>query len=67
MSVKITKEKILDIAFEIVRTNGIENLSNRTIAKELMTIRRLISTRKLYELNNKEHIFDPSIYKEASL
>lgn len=27
----------------------------------------LITTKKLYELNNKEHIFDSSIYKEASL
>lgn len=82
MSVKITKEKILDIAFEIVRTNGIENLSNRTIAKELNS-----SIRPIYyqfkntdglkkELYNKikkyffTYIFDKSVedsYKQVGI
>lgn len=31
----ITKDKILEAAFKIVREKGIEEVSNRTIAKEL--------------------------------
>ena len=34
-SVKITKEKILEAAFSIVREKGIESLSNRELAKKL--------------------------------
>ena len=82
MSVKITKEKILDIAFEIVRTNGIENLSNRTIAKELNSSIRPIyyqfkNTDELKkELYNKikkyffAYIFDKSVedsYKQVGI
>ena len=36
-SLKITKDKILDSAFDIVRKEGIEVVSNRKIAENLNT------------------------------
>ena len=51
-TVKITKEKILDTAFEIVRKHGLEGLSNRELAKKLNCSIRPI----YYQFENAEQL-----------
>lgn len=54
-TVKITKEKILDAAFNIAREKGIENVSNRELAKRLnSSIRPIYYQFKNVEDLNKE-------------
>lgn len=57
-SVKITKEKILEAAFSIVREKGIESLSNRELAKKLNSSIRPIyyQFKNVEELNNELYI-----------
>lgn len=57
-SVKITKEKILEVAFSIVREKGIESLSNRELAKKLNSSIRPIyyQFKNVEELNNELYI-----------
>ena len=57
-SVKITKEKILESAFSIVREKGIESLSNRELAKKLNSSIRPIyyQFKNVEELNNELYI-----------
>lgn len=57
-SLTITKEKILDSAFQIVREKGIENLSNRELAKRLNSSIRPIyyQFKNVEELNNELYI-----------
>ena len=50
--IKITKDKILKAAFDIVRNKGIEEVSNRTIAKKLECSIRPI----YYQFNNSEEL-----------
>ena len=49
---KITKDKILEAAFDITRNKGIEEVSNRTIAKKLDCSIRPI----YYQFNNSEEL-----------
>ena len=57
-SVKITKEKILEAAFSIVREKGLESLSNRELAKKLNSSIRPIyyQFKDVEELNNELYI-----------
>ena len=50
--ITITKEKILDAAFEITRIEGIKSLSNRAIAKKLNSSIRPI----YYQFKNSEEL-----------
>ncbi len=49
---KITKDKILEAAFTIARNKGLEEVSNRTIAKELNSSIRPI----YYQFSNSEEL-----------
>ena len=57
--VTITKEKILDAAFEITRIEGIKSLSNRAIAKKLNSSIRPI----YYQFKNSEELKN-ELYKK---
>lgn len=50
--IKITKEMILDAAFEIAKEEGIEGVSNRTIAKRLNSSIRPI----YYQFENSKEL-----------
>ena len=50
--IKITKEMILDAAFEIAKEEGIEVVSNRTIAKRLNSSIRPI----YYQFENSKEL-----------
>lgn len=50
--VKITKDMILEAAFDIVREKGLEEVSNRSIAKRLECSIRLI----YYQFNNSDEL-----------
>ena len=57
--IKISKEMILDEAFEIVRKHGMEKLSNRELAKKLKcTIRPIY-----YQFENAEEL-QKALYKK---
>ena len=51
---KITKEIILEKALEIIRTQGIEKVSNREISKKLNTSIRPI----YYQFKNSEELYN---------
>ena len=57
--IKISKEMILDNAFEIVRKHGIEKLSNRELAKKLKCSIRPI----YYQFENAEEL-QKALYKK---
>ena len=56
---KITKEIILEKALEIVRTQGIEKVSNREIAKKLNSSIRPI----YYQFKNSEELYNELLMK----
>lgn len=56
---KITKELILEKAFEIARTQGIEKVSNREIAKKLNSSIRPI----YYQFENSEELYNELLMK----
>lgn len=57
--IKISKEMILDEAFEIVRKHGMEKLSNRELAKKLKCSIRPI----YYQFENAEEL-QKALYKK---
>ena len=56
---KITKELILEKAFEIAKTQGIEKVSNREIAKKLNSSIRPI----YYQFKNSEELYNELLIK----
>ena len=56
---KITKEIILQAAFEIARVNGLEKVSNREIAKKLNSSIRPI----YYQFKNSEELYNELLIK----
>ena len=59
---KITKEIILEKALEIIRTQGIEKVSNREIAKKLNSSIRPI----YYQFKNSEELYNELLMMETN-